>query len=543
MNLKYLFLTLFLSLFLTACGSSSSDSDPTSNEETPNTDNDSDDSGDDSSGDDTDDGTDDGADDGTDSGTDDGTGDDGTGDDTAGGDDTATESPLVAHFSFEDNLTEATGNFAAGQVTGTAPDTEGGSVTYSAGALEGSSAVALDGTSGVDLGQGLIGPGDYTISLWLNPDELAQFTPAFFGIHTPDSWVSLVPAGPGDAQHTMLWAGSDLGTGWFDGTLGEQIAAGAWSHLVFTYSGGTLTGYLNGELAMAHEGFPDVFTTAGGNFYLGVNPFPNDAPYTGLVDELRIYDVALTAEQVASLAVGEEPQFGDAPAAEPTIADITGISAHYAFEDGLTDTTANFTEGSVVGERPDATDAGTVTYEAAGVAGGKALVLDGASGVRMPNGLISGTAWTLSLWVKPTALTDWQSVVFSERAPNEWFTLMPRSGIDGVGAVGARVHWAGNEREWWDVITNIPEPTGLTVGEWAHLTLTLDGTELRMYIDGTLRGSASDFNPFFESTTDALVTLGVNWWDAPYSGSIDQLRVYNRALTQEEVTLLSGEND
>ncbi|PFN99602.1 hypothetical protein COJ85_18970 [Bacillus sp. AFS076308] len=37
-----------------------------------------------------------------------------------------------------------------------------------------------------------------------------------------------------------------------------------------------------------------------------------------------------------------------------------------------------------------------------------------------------------------------------------------------------------------------------------------------------------------------VFTLGVNWWDTPFKGKMDELRIYETALTQEQVTQLAN---
>jgi arabinan endo-1,5-alpha-L-arabinosidase len=157
-------------------------------------------------------------------------------------------------------------------------------------------ALVLNGASGVRLPDNLINDHSYSIAMWLKPTAVSQFTTAFFGWATGESWISLVPRGPGGAQNTMLWSG----TQWFDGTFNSQVPVGAWSHLVAVVNNGTLNVYLNGQLANTMPGFPDVFTPAATTgFALGVNFW--DVPYNGLVDELKIYDEALALETVSEL--------------------------------------------------------------------------------------------------------------------------------------------------------------------------------------------------------------------------------------------------
>jgi arabinan endo-1,5-alpha-L-arabinosidase len=200
----------------------------------------------------------------------------------------------VAAYRFEDNLNETTGAQAAGMVIGDRIFNPGGSVAYSAGAV--GRALVLNGASGVRLPDNLLHDNSYSISMWLNPNAVSQFTPAFFGWATDSSWISVVPRGPGGLQNTMLWSG----TQWFDGTFNSQIPVGSWSHLVMVVNNGRLDLYLNGVLVNTMNAFPDVFTPAPTTqFALGVNFW--DAPYNGLVDELKLYDEPIALENVQQL--------------------------------------------------------------------------------------------------------------------------------------------------------------------------------------------------------------------------------------------------
>lgn len=210
----------------------------------------------------------------------------------------ATPEPgLVARYAFDGDLT-ATGGAAAGTVTGERIDSVGGQVSFTDGVH--GQAVHLDGASGVRLPDGLISGQDYTVSLWLRPERLTDYTTAFFGARDDVSWLSLVPSG-WDEHHTMLWAGS---TKYYDGLTGTQIPTGDWSHIAFTVeTGGAVTIYLDGEVVHTGTGFPDVLTTDDGVFALGVNWW--DTPFQGDVDDLQVYVGALTADQVATVADGE----------------------------------------------------------------------------------------------------------------------------------------------------------------------------------------------------------------------------------------------
>ncbi|WP_397376415.1 LamG-like jellyroll fold domain-containing protein [Paenibacillus vietnamensis] len=200
---------------------------------------------------------------------------------------------LAAHYAFEDNLSDTTGHFGAGTLTGNRINTSGGSMTYGEGVS--GKAAAFDGASGVRLPDGLIASHTYSVSVWLKPEQLTTFTTTFFGARDSSNWISLVPNGP-VGGNTMVWSG----TSWYDAVTGMTIPVGAWSHLALTVDNGTIHVYVNGEEKFTGTKFPNVFTTAGASFSLGVNWW--DKPFKGRMDELRIYEGALSPAEVASLA-------------------------------------------------------------------------------------------------------------------------------------------------------------------------------------------------------------------------------------------------
>lgn len=208
----------------------------------------------------------------------------------------------VARFSFEDNVEDSTGNFGAGEPADKTAEIplitpSDAMLTYTDGAVGKAIQFLGDAGPGVKLPDGLITDFSYSVAMWLNPTEKTQFTTAFFGYAASNSWISVVPFGAtGD---TMLWSGE----AWFDGTVGEQIPSGEWSHLVFVVNEGVFTAYLNGVQVANMSNFPDVFTSAGANsgFALATNLFPWDANFNGLMDELVIYDDPLSGDDVQTL--------------------------------------------------------------------------------------------------------------------------------------------------------------------------------------------------------------------------------------------------
>jgi hypothetical protein len=79
--------------------------------------------------------------------------------------------------------------------------------------------------------------------------------------------------------------------------------APGWHHLAYSYDGTTNRLYVDGVQRATSTTAPD--TGPANNARLGAN-FDGSEPFTGLLDEVRIYNRALTAAEIASLFAGAE---------------------------------------------------------------------------------------------------------------------------------------------------------------------------------------------------------------------------------------------
>jgi len=71
---------------------------------------------------------------------------------------------------------------------------------------------------------------------------------------------------------------------------------GVWTFIAFTYDGTNSIGYINNESPVSDSGG----TTEFNRFRIGRNRNGNKY-YTGAIDELRIYNRALTASEISSI--------------------------------------------------------------------------------------------------------------------------------------------------------------------------------------------------------------------------------------------------
>jgi hypothetical protein len=76
--------------------------------------------------------------------------------------------------------------------------------------------------------------------------------------------------------------------------------------------------------------------------------------------------------------------------------------------------------------------------------------------------------------------------------------------------------------------------TAIPSGTWTHLAATYDGSVINLYADGSLLVSAPASGSI-TSSTGALRIGGNAVWNEWFAGLIDEVRIYNRALTAAEI--------
>jgi parallel beta-helix repeat protein len=74
------------------------------------------------------------------------------------------------------------------------------------------------------------------------------------------------------------------------------------------------------------------------------------------------------------------------------------------------------------------------------------------------------------------------------------------------------------------------------VGQWVHIVATYDGTNSRIYVNGTLNASATGVGINTPIATD--LRIGQAGTCTPFTGIIDELQIWNRTLSQQEVSQL-----
>ncbi|MGD9781371.1 MAG: LamG domain-containing protein [Kiritimatiellia bacterium] len=306
-------------------------------------------------------------------------------------------------------------------------------------------------------------------------------------------------------------------------TARQVPAPGTWIHVAYTYGGnGDHHLYYNGVASdgMSELGGP-VDTTLSGLLLLGGHP-DNPGPDGGYVDDVRIYDRVLAAEEIAELAVADPG--GEAP---PAGGDLV---LHYPFDadDGTTATDASEygNDGRFVG-------AGV----APGEAGGQIAAFDGTNDcIQTPSSAsLMPEAVTVAAWVRLDSLPEGiAELVFKRNLDmhnNEDYALQVNS-CGGVRFV------LGNGAQ-----TRLDSSATLGAGAWHHVAATFARPEMKVYVDGALAGTATHDYPLAHNPGADLFIGASDHAVYPMAsfahGALDDVRIYNRSLAADEIAALA----
>lgn len=206
-------------------------------------------------------------------------------------------------------------------------------------------------------------------------------------------------------------------------------------------------------------------------------------------------------------------------AAPPPPPPATGLVAAWGFDAG---------SGATVADRSGRGNTGTLSGPAwtAGRFGG-ALSFDGVNdrvNVSDSGSLDLTTGMTVEAWVRPTSIASWRTVLLKERTGGLSYALYCSN--DG-GVPAAWAYAGGAERDATATL-------GLPTGTWSHLATTYDGANLRLYLNGSQIASRSVIGSIAVSTRPLRIG-GNAIWSEWFAGQIDEVRVYNRALSAAEI--------
>ena len=279
---------------------------------------------------------------------------------------------------------------------------------------------------------------------------------------------------------------------------------GSWHHLVVTASATEVKLYKNGS-QIGSTASITVNTNALTEAHIGVRHYNNDLYWDGKIDQVRIFPSVLTAAQVTQL-------YNEVQCA-PTIVP-----------------TNNFNVNTYVGT--GATQVIDAKFnEAANFNGSNSSKIDLPSNFNLAN-----NSFTISAWWGNTKSSGNSYGITSSGSGTSCHTNLH------IGRRGSNGKFS-----FAFFCTDLDSSTSIsTDGTWQHWVCTYDAStnSRKIYLNGIEDASDTASNDYI-GTANLQLGGGTNWGTGnEYRGSLDQVRIFNTALTGPQVTdLYNNETD
>ena len=323
------------------------------------------------------------------------------------------------------------------------------------------------------------------------------------------------------------------------------LSAATWYHVVGTYDGTTRAIYINGVLDTSNALYTGALTSNTDDLSIGGRLPWTDYGFDGLIDEVRIYNYARSADEIAlDYNAGFAARFGPQSSCEkdPGSCMTKGLVGYWNMDEGsgqtLYDGSGNANNGTVgqTGSTesidPKWTSGVSVPYRSG--ASGSGLSFDGVDDyVKLPaqTSVKNQSVRTLEVWIYSNTLG--KPVIF-EGTPEGNSRL--RIDVTTNGSITL----AGRRLDADSYTIFATSSTGaITTGVWYNITGIYDGNtgNHKIYKNGLdITVSSSGTTGAFSNTNPLNTFIGFS--GASFSGTIDEVRIYNRVLSAEEIRYL-----
>jgi alpha-L-arabinofuranosidase len=242
----------------------------------------------------------------------------------------------------------------------------------------------------------------------------------------------------------------------------------------------------------------------------------------GSVNSLGVY-TAPTSATGGTAVVQASDSAGTATATITIASQVAWYKADSTSGNTLSDSSGNNKNANITGSH--SWTAG-VSGDAIAFSGGYAS---------LPTGIVGSLGdFTISAWIKVNTLSTWERVFDFGTGTNSYMFLTPDNGTNNTLRFAITDGGDNNEQR----LNGPAIPTGV----WTQVAVTLAGTVGTLYVNGVAvaTNSAMTLHPSNLGNTN-LNYLGKSQFsgDPAYSGSIDDFRIYNQALSPSQVLLLA----
>ena len=323
-----------------------------------------------------------------------------------------------------------------------------------------------------------------------------------------------------------------------DGITDQIINSGtnninSWHNLVFVRMNDSFKLYIDGILSSQLPINGLNFQNNQTPIYFGeqvcVPNSVNSPNFKGKIDEIAIYNRALTQDEITAIYNGVE--YSDT--CNAVSGSLTnGLVGYWPFCGNANDDSGNGHNGTVNGA--------TLTTDRFGNINSAYQFNASNGGISVPSFYPLSTNYTVSYWVKYDTQTINTSIMDISLS---WLNLgefvVFRELDNSISFATAGSNGASNNS-----FVNSATPTNTS--NWYNIVGSRNGTQLSIYINGVLVGSGinNNINTGVNKTMyfggDPIQVQANN--NARFSGKLDDITIFNRALTQQEITNLYNAN-
>lgn len=217
----------------------------------------------------------------------------------------------------------------------------------------------------------------------------------------------------------------------------------------------------------------------------------------------------------------------------PSYVPTDGLVGWWPFNGNANDESGNGNNGTVNGGTTLTSDRFDVTSNAYSVDG---INCEGPRGISVPVSLNNNSDWSISLWFQSLNTADNYQCIFNSMPQRVIAVAVnrPPYPMNSIYSLqGDGTNWSALD----DVVFDIGQ-----INSWRNIIVSQANMNLKYYIDGTLHFnqdiSTITGNSVFSIVLGALSTSeGPNCFE-PLNGKIDDIGIWNRALTESEIQQL-----
>ena len=353
----------------------------------------------------------------------------------------------------------------------------------------------------------LSGNSAFTASAWVNPADTTTAWKSIFGTTCTGFDVAVNGA--------TINFGRNCGGP--DGVFytGPTMRANEWAHIVAVFDGANIDVYKNGVKTTGGA----VTYSHGATTFIGGSYSTSAELFLGKIDDVKIWNRALSAAEVASLYKQTETNVNHSQNSRLTNG-LVGLWTFNGPDYNSASTTAEVLDRS--GNGYHGNNSGAVPTIGK-VGQGLSFSSSGSANNVLTSSFAALTSTlTMSAWIYPTSY------------PSERFTIVLGSGafymsLNSDGSL--QTYWYGKSSEGY----HSSGASTVPLNEWSHVVVVWNTDGPYLYVNGVLKNNIASTGTV---APNGVINIGAENTARQFLGKIDEVRVYNRALTADEIKQL-----